>query len=646
MLFPIALLTTLLATPTDPPASTALDHDWESVRLAVTTFANAVASSDSGTMATVLHPEFRNRDGLLAGTARRTPGAFALLLKYAVYERLDDSIRVSPVILIRNGGTSRNAQAMILAQVDTTWLVRGIRGLPASAIPAELQAPLPEHVPLHPVAVSVRDAASGSPLVTRVNIRDADGMYWPPDGRMRNVPVQWRTDLGGDVVVGGRTYAYVDPDFVVSVPEGGPYELEVVHGMEYEPQTVTFTVADGKATPVRVQMRRWIDLSAEGWYSGDTHVHFLDPRTALQELAGEDLNVVNVLATKWGELITNVEHFIGKPSPLSTEHGVVYVGEETRHGFLGHTILLNIKQLVYPLTWGGPSEGVVGGFDWPPMAQQADHAHEQGGFVSWAHFPGPRGELPVDVALGKLDAVDLLTWGDAFRTNGEAPPARTWYRFLNVGFDVPATAGTDKMSTNQVVGSVRTYVHLDEPFSYERWIEGARAGRTFVTTGPMLTFTVNDRQAGETIGLAEPGAVQVRATVRSLLPVERLEVVRGGEVVAVQENPDARPNFTLDATIEINESSWIAVRTSSSHQMPTNGVPLQAHTSPVYVSVAGAPRTSAEDAAVLMGWTDEAIEWAQNTARFHQESQRAAMVALFRRARAIYAEQVGETEVP
>jgi len=644
----LALLATLLVTtPTVPPrGSSALDHDWESVRLAVTTFANAVASSDSVAMGSILHPDFRNRARFLAGTAGRTPGSFTVLLRYASYERLDDSVRVAPVILLRNGGVARNAQALILTQQDTTWFVRAIRQLPASELPAEVQSPLPEHFELHPVSVSVRDELTGAPLTTRVHIRDGDGAYWPPDGRMRNIPVQWRIDLGGDVVVGGRTYAYVDPDFVVSVPEGGPYELEVIHGMEYEPKTVTFEVVGGKAAPVRVGLRRWIDLSSEGWYSGDTHVHFLDPRTALQELAGEDLNVVNVLATKWGELITNVEHFIGKPSPLSTADGVVYVGEETRHDFLGHTILLNIKELVYPLTWGGPGEGVEGGFDWPPMAHQADQAHEQGGFVSWAHFPGPRGEVAVDVALGKLDAVDLLTWGDAFRTNGQAPPARTWYRFLNVGFDVPATAGTDKMSTNQVVGSVRTYVHLDQPFTYERWIEGAKAGRTFVTTGPMLTFSVDGREAGETIALGETGTVTVHATVRSLLPVERLEVVRGGEVVMVQENPDSLRNLTLETPIDVEGSTWIAVRTASSRPMPTNGVPLQAHSSPVYVSVAGAPRQSPEDAAFLMGWTDEAIEWAETQARFHRESQREAMVELFRRARAIYAAQVGGAERP
>ncbi len=96
------------------------------------------------------------------------------------------------------------------------------------------------------------------------------------------------------------------------------------------------------------------------------------------ELRGEDLNVVNILVSKWGELITNAEHFIGAPSPLSDADHIVYVNEETRHHVLGHAVLLNLKELVYPLSWGGPDEGVHGGYDYPPMAHQADKTHQQG----------------------------------------------------------------------------------------------------------------------------------------------------------------------------------------------------------------------------------------------------------------------------
>jgi hypothetical protein len=394
-----------------------------------------------------------------------------------------------------------------------------------------------------------------------------------------------------------------------------------------------------------VTLKRWSNVQKDGWYSGDTHVHFLDPRTGLLEIRGEDLNIVNILATKWGELITNVEHFVGAPSPLSGPDQIVYVNEETRHNFLGHTLLLNLKELVYPLTWGGPGEGVDGGYDHPPMAQQADAAHAQGGLVTWAHFPGPTGELAIDIALGKIDAVDLMTWGDAFRETGESPPAGTWYRFLNVGFNVPATAGTDKMFNTQVVGSVRTYVDVEGPFTYEAWIDGIRAGRSFATTGPMLTFTAGGHGLGETIEVEAGQVIMVRAEVNSRLPIERIEIIRGGEVVASKENVEGERELVFETEVPVEKSSWIAARAYSSEQLPYNGVPVMAHTSPVYIQVDGQPRSSPEDAAFLADWTDRAIEWARSEARFQFETQREEMIALFERAKRIYLRQMpGATE--
>ena len=613
-------------------------HEWGAVRLSLLTWANGVVNADSAEVATVLHETFPNRDRYLQRVARTAFGYNQVVIRCADYETVDDSVRVTPVVIFRDRGTSKRPFTLTLIKEGNVWQITSMTRAPE--LPKELIATaLPEYSILHAIPVTVRDADTGEPIVTRVHVKDREGEYWPPDGHMKNIPTGWRQDVGGNVKLDGKTYAYVEPEFTLSVPEGS-YEMEVVRGLEYEPQTVRFEVTKSELPTLSVSLKRWSNVQEQGWYSGDTHVHFLDPRTALLELRGEDLNVVNILATKWGELITNVEHFIGAPSPLSGPDQIVYVNEETRHGFLGHTVLLNLKQLVYPLTWGGPGAGVPGGYDYPPMAHQADKAHRQGGFVSWAHFPGPFGELAVDIALGKIDAIDLMTWGNAFRESGRAPPARTWYRFLNVGFKVPATAGTDKMINTQVVGSVRTYVKVEGPFTYEGWLDGVRAGRTFATTGPMLTFTADGRGLGETIEAEAGDEIAVRVEVRSRLPVERIEIIQGGEVVAVKENVEGVQELTLQTEVTVDESSWFAARTYSSEQLPYNGVPVMAHTSPIYIDVDGRARRSPEDAAFLAGWTDRAIEWAQTEAKFQYEAQRDEMIALFERAKAVYLEQM------
>ena len=47
-------------------------------------------------------------------------------------------------------------------------------------------------------------------------------------------------------------------------------------------------------------------------------------------------------------------------------------------------------------------------------------------------------ELPVDVALGKLDYMEIVGFSDHKST------AEVWYKLLNLGFKLPAGGGTDK----------------------------------------------------------------------------------------------------------------------------------------------------------------------------------------------------------
>ena len=65
-----------------------------------------------------------------------------------------------------------------------------------------------------------------------------------------------------------------------------------------------------------------------------------------------------------------------------------------------------------------------------------------------------------------------------------------------------------------------------------------------------------------------------------------------------------------------------------------------AHTSPIYVRVGGAPRRSPEDARVLLGWVEDAIEWARSRGRFESPAQRDEMIDLFQRADQVYRSQL------
>jgi hypothetical protein len=612
-------------------------------RLAVLTWSVGVLHGDTAQVNTVLDDAFtwfgNPRQRYLADLPSVADSR--IVLEHARYETSGDSVLVSPVVIVEHR-LVRNPLAvrLVLRRSGGRWKISAVG--PADEVRNALTArELPEQRVLHRVRVAIRDEATGAPVAARVHVQDANGGYWPPEGHMKHVATAWREEVGGDVVVGGRTFAYVRPDFVLPLP-AGRYEMDVVRGMEYEPRQLRFEVTASRRPALDVRLNRWSHLRARGWYAGDHHTHFLDPRAARLELEGEDLDVVSVQATKWGELITGVVHFENGPDSALPGEGVVSIGEEARHDFLGHTNLLGLRRLVYPLSWGAGGSGVPGGYDWPPVAHVADSAHAQGGFVTWAHFPFPRGELAVNVALGKLDAVDLVSWGDPFDDRAGLSSTEIWYRFLNCGFDLPAMGGTDKMWNTQVVGAVRTYASVNGPFSYRAWLAAVRAGRTFVTTGPMLSFMAGGRAIGETIAVPRGGTIPFRADVHSMIPVERLEVVMNGVVVATVENPDRRRDLVLEGSAEVAGSSWIAARATSSHVLPYQGgmqeagIPVLAHTSPIYITVDGRPRRSAEDAAYLRQWVDEAIAWARSGARFADERQRREVIALFQRARRAY----------
>jgi hypothetical protein len=647
----VVALALLALTPTGrghPPEDSSAPHAL------VIEWALALQNSEPEDMEALLHPEFsstaalfpRDRAGLLQMLRERVLEFERVLVKHAVFAVEADQIRVEPVTFYLAFFQQPRAFALRLARHRGEWRIIGIAD--SKAIPQALIATLPEQHRLYPVKVRIRDRDTGEPVFARVHVRDTAGEYWPPAGHMKNFPTGFNSAVGGDVIVDGERFAYVQPQFQLPLAPGS-YVLEADKGMEYEPSEIRFEVAAESVPVLEVSMKRWIDMNERGWYSGDTHIHFLTPEAALLEMRAEEFNVANVLAAKWNELYTNVEHFTGRPSAVSDARHVVYVNEEARHPHLGHTVLLNLRDLVYPMAWGvggvQASEGIWGGLDFPPMVSVAADARRQGGLVSWAHFPNPGAEIAVDFALGEIDAVDLVTWADPLSagTSRDDSAVRAWYRLLDAGYRVPALGGTDKMFNAQIAGAVRTYVEVDGAFGYEAWIEGIRTGRTFATSGPMLTMTVSGRGPGATLDLAAPARVAVEVAVESRLPVDTIEIVMNG-AVAAQARPSGgsrRHQWTVD--VDVATGGWLAARAYSDLRLTYQrfghfNPPLRhfAHTSPVYITVGGRGRVSQQALEELAGQVEQLIEWTRATARVADDAQREEMLALFREARRIY----------
>lgn len=437
------------------------------------------------------------------------------------------------------------------------------------------------------VRVTVKDAATGQPIPCRIAFQTPEGVAYAPHGHHANVfsgLPDWNGDVGGDVRLGQLTYAYIDGTCEGWLPRG-PVIVDVARGFEWRPLRERVEITPGQ-TELRLSLQRWSDLAAEGWYSGDTHVHFLSPQGALREAAGEDLNVVNLLQTQWGHLFTNTEDFTGAPISSADGSHVVWVSQENRQHILGHLNLLGLREPVMPWASAGPGEGEIGGGLETTLSHWADAGRARGATVVLAHFPTPNGEPAALVATGRVDAVEMFDQLDYEHLE--------YYRYLNAGYRIPLVAGTDKMSSGTPVGLYRTYVQLgpDEPFSHAAWTAGIRAGRTFISSGPLLRFSVDGHIAGSTLKAAAGGTLEVEGSVASIFPVHVLQLVERGRVIDEVTASGGSAELRLRSKVKVKGPTWLALRCGGPGYRPERHFDerrrgIMAHSGPIYVAPEG-----------------------------------------------------------
>src|SRR5262249_20079717 len=129
-------------------------------------------------------------------------------------------------------------------------------------------------------------------------------------------------------------------------------------------------------------------------------------------------------------------------------------------------------------------------------------------------------ELVADALLGLVDTLEIAClWTDELGT------AELWYRLLNLGLPVAPSAGTDAMLNlyrTMALGSTRVYVRTEAPLTAARYLAALRAGRSFVTSGPMLEFSAQGAAPGD---VAKPsnGRLRWRLTLTTATAVRTIE---------------------------------------------------------------------------------------------------------------------------
>jgi hypothetical protein len=260
------------------------------------------------------------------------------------------------------------------------------------------------------------------------------------------------------------------------------------------------------------------------------------------------------------------------------------------------------------MTTGGPDESALGDPIEILLTEWARQCHKQGGVVVLPHFPNPRGEHAASIVTGDIDALEMTSWGDLY--SGINPYSLAdWYRYLNCGYKVAAVGGTDKMSANTAVGTVRTYAHVgtEIPFTYDSWMEAVRRAETFVTYGPLLEFSVDGHPMGTRIEMtATGGTVEVVWDVASVtIPLSRVELVVNGEIRESQRVDPTQASGSWG--IRVDRSAWLALLVRG--QYPDRPEIIAAHSSPVMIDVEGSQMLAAADAVTILEQIEGALAY-------------------------------------
>ncbi|HTS87591.1 MAG TPA: CehA/McbA family metallohydrolase [Gemmatimonadales bacterium] len=468
--------------------------------------------------------------------------------------------------------------------------------------------------PVGRLRINVIDATTGKPLPSRVSVTLPDGRGAAPDDAWRHADDGFdRQERPFEL-----SYFHTPGSSVLTVP-AGTASLEVSHGLEYGVARESLAVPAGALTEHTVRLHRLVTLP--GWTSGDLHVHMnyaghyrATPATLAFQARAEDLNVVENLIVNKEVRMPDIAYFTGHSDPISTSSLLLVHDQEFHTSWWGHTGALGLTDHILLPGFAGYA-GTAAQSLYPDNATIADLVHRQHGLFGYVHpfdtYPDPfdttvalTDELPVDVALGKVDYYEVVGFSDHLASS------RVWFQLLNCGFRIPAGAGTDAMtnfaSLRGPVGTNRVYVQSGTPLDRARWYSALRAGKSFATNGPILQLSVSGQGIGGEVALdAGRRRLPVRVFMRSIVPIDHLELIRNGEVAARIPLRGDRTAADTSFTVEVEHSGWFVLRAYSDRAIePVLDIYPYGSTSPVYVTIAGAPMRSAVDAAYFVRWLD------------------------------------------
>jgi hypothetical protein len=465
---------------------------------------------------------------------------------------------------------------------------------------------------------------NGNPTAARVRLRDRQGTLHPVPAVKPGdlLPAHPRFPDLGVIVKGDCAIEVPDPDLTI----------EVDRGTEYLPQT--FAAVQGPPKDVRLQ--RWVDAAARGWWPADLHVH-RNPADMPLLMEAAALSFAPAI-TKWNEN-SNLETWPEQPMVRVAASRFYSVDNAEDERPWGAALFFGLKRPIR--LYGGKA-------NWPPPTATWEEARSRQGFIDlekviwWA--------APVMAALSRPDTIgvannhfleegllDMEAWGpprDRAKYPGQAGFANyifdLYYTYLSAGMRIPASAGSANGVLKSPLGYSRSYVFLGNNFTPESWFAGQKAGRNFVTNGPMLFLKANGEWPGTVLpAAAKKVTIELEAMSRGQL--ERAELIVNGAVARTVRPGTDRSRIRASETLAVSAGDWIAARCFEANH---NTIRF-AHTSPVYVG-----DTARRDAAAIARLRERIDRYMEQVEALPAETlhaeQKEEWLALCRKARDAY----------
>ncbi len=435
-----------------------------------------------------------------------------------------------------------------------------------------------------------------------------------------------------------------------------PLTVQALSGLETELATQVVDLTGKSTATLTIPLERFYRARQQSYLAGNTHLHLMKLSKAEADRYLRDVPLVDGLDIVFLSYLeraeADLEYTSNKYTPdelhrMAHEHVRYGHGEEHRHNFgthgegFGHILLLDIPYIIHPVSIG---PGITRqGPDAPPLQAGIDQARTAGGKVIWAHNLYGFEDIP-NWITGRVHANNI------FDGSERGSYKDTYYRYLNVGLQVPFSTGTDWF----IYDFSRVYVMADGPITPSEWLDRLAAGKSYITNGPLLEFTVDGQPLGSVLELSAPRELAVRGTARGRVDFKRIELVQGGRVVHSAESRQEEEHFVAEFALKqsIDVPSWLALRTPPP---PVPGDPtlqepvasnefggrLFAHTSPIYVRMAG---QGVFDAAIAAGLFDEmksSIKQIEAQAVFENDEQRQQVLGVYEEAIGILEKRLG-----